>query len=327
MQSTDRPKVVTTLALATAHRARLEEKCTVVWSNPADFPEVIAADLATTEALLISSKVSVTPTLLTAMPKLRVISTSSVGYDHIDLAEAWSRGITVTTAPNRRDALAEVVFLLMLMLARRAPEALVKGRSTDWTGMTMGHDLVGKRLLLVGLGGTGLATALRAHGFGMNVSFFDVRTPSITPPWATRAETLEEGLAQADWVSLHVDLNPSTRRLIDARLLGRMKAGAYLINTSRGGVVDQTALVAALRSGQLAGAGLDVLEDEPPAADEPLLAMDNVIVLPHLGFATHEIRTAMFDCAIDNLFACLHGQPCEYILSPGSVISGSQKDS
>jgi phosphoglycerate dehydrogenase-like enzyme len=149
----------------------------------------------------------------------------------------------------------------------------------------------------------------------MHVCAFDTRAEVGEIAGVERVATLADGLARADIVSLHVDLNPTTRHLIDEGALAAMKPTAFLINTSRGGVVDQPALTSALVENRLGGAGLDVLASEPPGAGEPLLAMRNVVVLPHIGSATIETRRAMLNCAIDNLVACLRGETCEYAIA------------
>src|SRR5207248_2913684 len=200
------------------------------------------------------------------------------------------------------------------------------GRGVWSTGL-LGSDLRGKRLLLVGFGRIGQEVAARALAAKMTVSAFDVRTELLGMDGVELVAGLDEGLAAADVVSLHVDLNPSTHHLIDAAAIARMKPTAIVINTSRGGVVDQTALTRALAEGRLAGTGLDVLEVEPPEAGEPLLAMANVVVLPHIGSATTETRDAMRDCAIANLTACLRGESCAHALLPEAVFSApARKD-
>jgi phosphoglycerate dehydrogenase-like enzyme len=184
-----------------------------------------------------------------------------------------------------------------------------------WSDGLLGTDLKGKTLLLVGFGRIGREVAARALAFKMHVCAFDARPDAPGMDGVERVGTLGEGLARADIVSLHVDLNPSTFHLIDEATISLMKPTAIVVNTSRGGVIDQAALTHALAEGRLGGAGLDVLEVEPPAADDPLVAMPNVIVLPHIGSATVETRDAMRDCAIDNLIACMRGEDCAHVLS------------
>ena len=246
--------------------------------------------------------------LLELAPRLRALSTISVGFDHIDLAAASQRGIIVTHTPVLSDAVADLTLGLILMTVRRLGEAVDIVANGGWDDALLGIDLRSKTLLIVGLGRIGREVARRALGFKMHVCGFDTRADVREIAGVERVATLAEGLARADIVSLHVDLNPTTRHLIDDAALAAMKPTAFLINTSRGGVVDQQALTSALVEHRLGGAGLDVLQNEPPDADEPLLAMPNVVVLPHIGSATVETRRAMLDCAIDNLATCLRGE-------------------
>jgi len=264
--------------------------------------------------LLIDSHVTADAALLELAPRLRALSTISVGSDHIDLAAASQRGIIVTHTPVLSDAVADLTLALILMTVRRLGEAVDIVAHGGWDDALLGIDLRSKTLLVVGLGRIGREVAHRALGFKMQVCGFDTRPEVRKIAGVERVATLAEGLARADIVSLHVDLNATTRHLIDGAALAAMKPTAFLINTSRGGVVDQQALTSALVEHRLGGAGLDVLQNEPPDADEPLLAMKNVVVLPHIGSATVETRRAMLDCAIDNLATCLRGETCEHTL-------------
>jgi glyoxylate reductase len=242
--------------------------------------------------------------LLEAAPRLRAIANYAVGSDNIDLAAAQARGIAVGVTPGvLTDATADIAFALLLAIARRLPEGEAAVRDGEWTtwepDWLLGRDVHGATLGIVGRGRIGDAVARRAEGFGMTVVHHG-RSSGIP---------LEELLAQADFVSLHVPLTPETRHLIDAAALARMQPTAYLVNTARGGVVDQSALAAALRDGTIAGAALDVTDPEPLPPDDPLLDAPNLIVLPHLGSATHATRRAMADLAVDNLLAALEGKP------------------
>jgi lactate dehydrogenase-like 2-hydroxyacid dehydrogenase len=283
-----------------------------------DFVRASRRDLADAlddaRGLLIDSHVTADAALLELAPRLRALSTISVGSDHIDLAAASQRGIIVTHTPVLSDAVADLTLGLILMTVRRLGEAVDIVAHGGWDDALLGIDLRSKTLLVVGLGRIGREVARRALGFKMHVCGFDTRAEVPEIAGIERVATLAEGLARADIVSLHVDLNPTTRHLIDGAALAAMKPTAFLINTSRGGVVDQQALTSALVEHRLGGAGLDVLQHEPPDAEEPLLAMKNVVVLPHIGSATVETRRAMLDCAIDNLAACLRGERCEHTL-------------
>ena len=267
------------------------------------------------QGLLIDSHVTADSSLLELAPDLRALSTISVGTDHIDLVAASQRAITVTHTPVLSDAVADLTLALILMTVRRLGEAVDIVANGGWDDALLGTDLRSKTLLIVGFGRIGREVARRALGFKMHVCAFDARAASQEMAGVERVATLVDGLARADIVSLHVDLNPTTRHFIDGAALAAMKPTAFLINTSRGGVVDQQALTSALVEDRLAGAGLDVLEREPPGAGDPLLAMPNVVVLPHIGSATVETRRAMLNCAVDNLATCLRGEECENALT------------
>lgn len=234
------------------------------------------------------------------------------GVDHIDVAACRAAGLAVTNTPGvLTDDTADLAILLALMCVRRAGEGERLARRGDWTGWTptqlLGSRLSGKTLGLIGFGRIGQAVAHRArHGFGMNI-IYHARTPAREGPDA-RHLPFDEVMATADIVSLHCPGGEETRNLVDEAALARMKPGAVLINTARGGIVDEQALWVALKSGRLAAAGLDVHQNEPAILPE-LLALENVVLLPHLGSATLEARTAMGMCAADNLFAILDGRP------------------
>jgi len=253
------------------------------------------------DGLLVSSNIPVDAPVLARAPRLRVISSMSVGLDHIDLDAASRRGILVTITPVLSDAVADLTMALMTMLARRIPQAMRAVTDGAWHEVPLGGDLAGKVLLLVGFGRIGQAVAARALAARMRVRCVDSRPDVARLAGVDRVGTLAEGLAEADVVSLHVDLNAATRHLIGRRELTLMKPTAFLVNTARGAVLDQAALTDALIAGQIAGAALDVLEDEPPRPDDPLLRAPNVVVVPHIGSATTETRQAMAQCAVDNL--------------------------
>ena len=289
--------------------------CEVTVADLASSPTGLDQLLREAEGLLIDSHVIVDDALLAFAPRLRVISTISAGFDHVDLAAAADRAITVTTAPVLSDAVADLTLALIVMTARRLREAtddLARGR---WNDGLLGSDLRAKTLLIVGFGRIGREVARRALACRMDVCAFDARADLPETPGVELLPTLVDGLHRADVVSVHVDLNPTTRHLFDDEAFSSMKPTAIFVNTSRGVVVDQAALTRALGDGRIAGAGLDVLETEPPDPTEPLLSLPNVVVLPHLGSATTETRRAMLDCAVDNLARCLRGDDCEYVLA------------
>jgi len=247
--------------------------------------------------------------------RARILSNFVVGYNHIDVAAAKARGLVVTNTPDvLTDDTADDAIMLMLMVARRAGEGERHVRSGTWTGWRpthlLGTKVSGKTLGLIGLGRIGRAVARRAHqGFGMRVVFHDPYPPPANVVADLAAEpkaTVEDVLREADFVSLHSPATPETRHLMNAERLALMRPTAFLINTARGDIVDEAALVAALERGQIAGAALDVYEQEPHVTPA-LLTMENVVLLPHLGSATQETRVAMGMRALDNLAAFFAG--------------------
>ena len=275
----------------------------------------LAAAMQTADALCPTVTDAIDAELL-ATPdiKTRIIASYGVGHEHIDLDAARARNIVVTNTPGvLTDSTADLTMTLLLGIARRAGEGERHVRSHAWSGWRpthmMGAMVTGKTLGIVGLGRIGLAVAQRAHlGFGMRIIY---HTPSAAAPEAVQAlaaepRSLEALLGEADFVSLHCPSNPATRHLMNEERFRQMRKDAFLINTARGNVVDPTALTAALKSGQIAGAGLDVYEGEPQVP-ETLLDLENVMLLPHLGSATVETRIAMGMRVAENLRAFFAG--------------------
>ncbi len=249
-------------------------------------------------------------------PRARILANYGVGYSHIDVDAARARGLVVTNTPGvLTDCTADLALTLMLMVARRAGEGEREVRAGQWTGWRpthlVGTRLSGKTLGIIGMGRIGIAVARRAqHGFGMKLVFFNrspVAAEALAGLQATQLERVEDVLAQADFVSLHCPGGGTNRHLMNAARLAAMKPGAFLINTARGDVVDEAALAEALQHGRLAGAGLDVFEAEPQV-HPGLLALENVVLLPHLGSATRETREAMGMRVVDNLIAFFDGR-------------------
>ncbi len=243
--------------------------------------------------------------LLDACPRLRAIANYAVGVDNVDLEAAAAHGIPVGNTPDvLTEATADLAFALILAAARRLPEAAEAVRDGKWVtwdpGWLLGYQVHGATLGIVGMGRIGQAVARRAGGFDMKV-IHTGRSGDGVP--------LDELLERADIVSLHAPLNDATRGMIAAAALRRMKPTAILVNTARGGLVDQAALREALESGAIAAAALDVTDPEPLPPDAPLLQAPNLLVLPHIGSATHTARERMADLAVDNLLAALDGQP------------------
>ena len=248
--------------------------------------------------------------------KARIIGSYGVGFNHIDLDAAKARELVVTNTPEvLTDCTADLAMTLLLMAARRAGEGERHVRNREWTGWRpthmMGAKVTGKTLGLIGMGRIARAMAHRAyHGFGMKIIFTDPYPPPAEVVEAVKAEardSVEDVLREADFVSLHCPGGKETYHLINTERLALMKPGAFLINSARGDVIDQPALVEALEQGAIAGAGLDVFEGEP-AVPEKLLSMDNVVTLPHLGSASRETRVAMGMRVVDNLLAFFNGE-------------------
>lgn len=276
-----------------------------VWEERQPPPrEQLVARASAADALLCTLTDPVDGALLDACPRLRVVANYGVGVDNIDLAAAAARSVPVGNTPDvLTDATADLAFALLLAAARRLPQTAEDVRAGRWGTWEpdgfLGHDVAGATLGIVGGGRIGDAVARRARGFDMTVLTATSRAGTPLP----------ELLERSDFVSLHVPLTPSTRHLIDADALARMKPSAILVNTARGPVVDTDALIAALHAGAIAGAALDVTDPEPLPPDHPLLAAPNVLVVPHIGSATPRTRARMADLAVDNVLAGLAGEP------------------
>jgi glyoxylate reductase len=290
-----------------------------VWLSPHDRPMTTAelhAAIAGADAVVTLLHDRVDDAFLDAAgPGLRIVANVAVGYDNIDVPACARHGVIATNTPGVLvDATADIAMALILCSTRRLGEGerMVRAGGTwSWSMFFMlGTGLQGKTLGIVGLGRIGAATARRARAFGMRIAYCGRRRADA----ALEAELgaafldLDELLATADVVSVHTPLTDATRHLIDARRLRLMKPTAHLVNTSRGPVVDEAALAAALRDGVIAGAGLDVFEREP-AVEPALLGLENVTLIPHLGSATVETRTAMGVLAAQNVAAALAGEP------------------
>jgi len=266
-------------------------------------PEELRAAVAEADGLLSLITDRVDASVLDAAPRLKAIANMAVGTDNIDVEAARERGIPVGNTPDvLTDATADLAFALLLALARRIVPGAEKVRRGEWRtwepAADLGADLAGATLGIVGWGRIGQAVARRAAGFGMEV-VHSSRSSGVP---------LEELLERADFVSLHTPLTPETRGLVDAGALARMKPTALLVNTARGGVIDQDALRTALHEGTIAGAALDVTDPEPIPADHPLLDAPNLLVVPHVGSATVRTRARMAAMAVENLLAALDGR-------------------
>lgn len=301
----------------------LAENCAVnVWMGPGLLGAAnLREELSGCQGLICLLTDKVDAALVNAMPDLEFVSSMSVGVDHVDVAALTARGIPLGHTPGVLvDTTADTAMALMLAAARRVPEADRFVRQGNWTAgnawspdFFIGKDLSGATLGLIGLGAIGQAVARRAAGFGMQVLGWNRSRRDL--PGVTQVG-LDELLARSDFVSVHVALTADTRNLLNAERIGSMKQDAVLVNTARGGIVDEQALAAALSCGHLYAAGMDVFEDEPVAPDNPLLSLPNVVVTPHIGSASKLTRARMADIAVDNAIAALRGEPMAHCVNP-----------
>jgi glyoxylate reductase len=280
-----------------------------------------AVDLTGADALICLLMDRIDAAVLDRAPGLRVVANCAVGVDNVDLAAAAARRIAVTNTPDvLTSATAELAFTLMLAAARRIAEGDRLVRSGRWGGWALdqllGIQLAGKQLGIVGFGRIGQAVAKRALGFEMRVAYADPLVPAAAP---ARRLSLDDLFATSDVVSLHCPLTPETRRVVDARRLGLMKPTAILVNTARGGCVDEPALIEALEAGRIFGAALDVYDREPEL-DPRLLAAPRLTLAPHIGSATTEARTQMAQLCADAVIAVLSGRrPPNLVDDPGAL--------
>lgn len=281
-------------------------------------PDELARQTAGADALLALLTDRVDAALLDRCPRLRVVANMAVGYDNLDVDALTARGIPASNTPGvLTESTAELTWALILAATRRVVEAERAVRRGDWVtwepGFLLGRDLAGARLGIVGFGKIGAAVARRAPSFGMRVLAW---TPRPKPVEGVAWVSLDELLAEADVVSVHCALTPQTKGLIGARALALMKPSAVLVNTARGPIVDQAALAEALRGRRIFAAGLDVVDREPIAPDDPLLSLDNCVVLPHIGSATVATRGRMAAMAADNILAALRGERLPNCINP-----------
>jgi lactate dehydrogenase-like 2-hydroxyacid dehydrogenase len=314
-----RPTLLLTRRWPVAVESALSQRFDVRF-NHEDRPlqvEAIAAALRDFDAVLPTVSDKLPASVFDGGPiRTRILGNFGVGYNHIDVAAARARGIAVTNTPGvLTDCTADIAMLLLLSVARRGGEGERQVRAGDWRGWCpthmIGTKVTGKTVGIIGFGRIGKAFAQRCHfGFGMDVLFYNRST--IDPVEATRygarqLPTVEDVLVASDFVSLHCPGGAENRHLMNTARFAAMKSGAFLINTARGDVVDETALISALNQGVIGGAGLDVYEAEPHVPEE-LRAMENVVLLPHLGSATEETRTAMGMKVVDNVTAFFEGR-------------------
>jgi glyoxylate reductase len=309
------PRIFLTRALPDTVAGELAARFDVVRAK-ADRPltaRAIAKGAADCRGLVCMLSDAVGETVFDACPELRIVANYATGTDNIDLRAAQERGIVVTNTPGvLSEATADLAFALLLAVARRVVEGDHLVRSGRWTGwgpmVLLGSEVQTRRLGIVGLGRIGQAVARRAQGFGMDIVYHGRRRApeAVEHGLGARRVPLEELLATSDFISLHCPLTPETRHLIDREALRIVKRGAFLINTARGEVVDEEALIEALETGRLTGAGLDVFVGEP-RVNPRLLALSNVVLAPHAGSATYDTRTRMGQMVVRNLDAFFAG--------------------
>lgn len=312
---TGRPALLITRKLSPEVEARAARDYDVTL-NPEDrvfTKEELIAACQSVDAVLPCHSEHFSADVIAALPdRLKVIANHSVGTDHVDLAAAKARGIIVTNTPDvLSDATAEIAMLCMLGAARRGAEGdrmVREGRWNFWSPAFMvGRQVTGKRFGVLGMGRVGQVAAERARGFGMEIHYHNRRPlPPELEKGAVFHDTAESLIAASDVLSLHCPATPGTTGILDARRIALLPEGAIVVNTARGALIDEPALIAALKSGKVFAAGLDVYRDEPGGNPE-IAALDNVFLLPHIGSATFETRVAMGNRALDNLDAVFSG--------------------
>jgi glyoxylate reductase len=307
------PKVLVTRRLPSSVLARLESACELdLHAEPHAIPRAeLLNRVAGKDALICLLTDAIDAEVLDAAgPSLKVVANVAVGFNNIDVAACRARQVVATNTPDvLTNACADFTWALILAVTRRLGEGERELRAGKWKGWALDHmlgmELRGKQLGLVGMGRIARAVAAKAPAFGMTVAYTDQFAVEVDHATAMPLDRL---LATSDVLSLHVNLTPQTTHLIDQKSLAKMRRSAYIVNTSRGPVVDEAALAWALRERLIAGAALDVYEKEP-AVHPDLLGLENALLIPHLASATTETRTAMADLAVSNVLAVLTGQP------------------
>jgi glyoxylate reductase len=312
-----KPKVFVTRVIPEVGLARIRAKTDAeVWPDPLPPPaSVLRQKLAGCDGLVSLLTDVLDAPVLDLAPRLKVISNYAVGFNNVDVAAATERGIAVGNTPGvLTDATADMAFCLLIAAARRVVEGhqyTLSGRWKTWEPLGhLGQDLQARTLGVVGIGRIGYALARRCRfGWDMRVLYHDVRANAqAESELGARRVDFETLLRESDFISLHADLNPQTRGMFGADQFRRMKRTAVLVNTARGPLVDQKALAEALKAGTIFAAGLDVTDPEPPAPDDPLLKLPNVVVAPHIASATVQARDEMARICADNLLAGLRGE-------------------
>jgi glyoxylate reductase len=316
--SADRPKVFVSRLIPDEGIDPIVAACEArVWEGelPPPRPDLLAAVAGCAGVVTLLTDRVDDEFLDAAGSQLKVVSNYAVGFDNVDVPACTARGVAVGNTPGvLTETTADLAWALLMAAARRLPEGdryVRAGRWKTWGPLLLlGPDVHGATIGIVGFGRIGQAMARRARGFGMTILYHDVQRAdaAVEAEFAATFLPLEELLPRADYVSLHVNLTPETRGLIDAETLGRMRPTAVLVNTSRGAVVDGAALAEALRAGTIYAAALDVTDPEPIPPDDPLLALDNCLVVPHIASASRATRAKMAEMAAANLLAGIRGE-------------------
>ena len=307
-------KVLITRAVSEKELAPLYEKYDVEMNTlDRDYTyEELTEKVKGKDAVLCMLSNKIDAALMDSEPKVKIFANYAVGYNNLHVEDGKGRGVYLSNTPGvLTDATADLAWALLFSVARRVVPAHAftsEGKFVGWEPkMYLGKDIYGKKLGIVGAGRIGQAFAKRSKGFDMEILYYNrTRKPEFEKETGAKYVTMEELLQESDYVSLHTPLTQETKHLIDADALKMMKSSAILINTARGPVIDEKALVKALEEGEIWGAGLDVYEQEPILEAE-LMKMDNVVILPHIGSATEETRDAMVKLAVDNIVAVLEG--------------------
>ncbi len=320
-----KPKVYITREIPERGLKIIKERFdTEIWPEYAPPPkEILIEKVRGVDALasLLSDKINAE--VFNASPKLKIVAQLAVGFDNIDAKEATKRGIYVTNTPGvLTETTADFAWTLLMAVARRVVEADKYVRTGKWKvgwhpSMLSGRDIYGATIGIVGAGRIGSAVAKRAKGFNMKILYYDViPRPELEKESGAKRIDLSTLLSESDFISVHVPLMKATYHLINAEKLKLIKKTAYLINNSRGPVIDENALYEALKEGRIAGAALDVFEQEPTSVDNPLLTLDNVVVAPHISSASHETRSKMAEMVAENLIAFFGGRTPPNLVNP-----------
>jgi glyoxylate reductase len=320
-----KPRVFVTRLIPEAGLSRILQFCDAeIWTEPLPPPySVLRQKVADCEGLVSLLTDQIDAALLEAAPRLKVVSNYAVGFNNVDVVAATARGVAVGNTPGvLTDATADMAFCLLIAAARRLVEGhayTVAGQWKTWEPLGhLGQDLAGRTLGVLGMGRIGYALARRCRGgWDMRILYHDVRrNEQAERDLGAQYVDLDHLLRESDFVSIHTDLNEQTRGLFNAQRFAQMKRTAVLVNTARGPIIDSRALYDALSSGTIFAAGLDATDPEPPAADDPLLRLPNLIVAPHIASATVGTRNAMAEICADNLIAGLTGQKLRAWVNP-----------